>query len=84
MKRTVTVAECPCCEHSLTFEQVKSLWGKATSAQRKTHSGGKDGRPRSADRCPCGVMTKARAAQRRHVCQGGELMATKWRKLRNA
>lgn len=26
------------------------------------------GRPKSADRCPCGIMTAARAAARKHVC----------------
>ena len=26
------------------------------------------GRPRSEDRCPCGMFTRARAEQRNHVC----------------
>lgn len=26
------------------------------------------GRPRSAERCPCGAMSKTRAEQRRHYC----------------
>lgn len=31
--------------------------------------GKREGRPRSADRCPCGAMTKARAAKRNHRCK---------------
>ncbi len=27
------------------------------------------GRPRSKDRCPCGMMTRKRAALRRHKCE---------------
>jgi len=27
------------------------------------------GRPRKSDRCPCGEMTAARAAARRHACE---------------
>jgi len=26
------------------------------------------GRPASEDRCPCGLMTRARAEQRKHKC----------------
>ena len=43
----------------------RSAFGSWAAAQ-----GG--GRPRSADRCPCGIMTKARAAKRNHRCQAVE------------
>jgi len=52
--------------HKLTTRQARAM-----SAARKTHSGGRvpgPGRPRSDERCPCGVMTAARAAKRRHRC----------------
>ena len=47
----------------LTTGQAREL-----AAMRKIHSGGAAGRPRSTQRCPCGVMTRARANKRRHVC----------------
>jgi hypothetical protein len=43
---------------------------RAASLARKTFSGGADGRPKIADRCPCGSMTRARAEKRRHRCAG--------------
>lgn len=55
--------------HPGCMAAVKSLCGMANSMQRQTHSGG---RPKSADRCPCGIMTAARAAARKHVCSVGE------------
>lgn len=55
------------CDLPLTFEQVKSLWGTATAKLRTTFGAG-TGRPKSKDRCPCGVMTKDRATKRNHVC----------------
>jgi hypothetical protein len=60
------VAQCPCCLAGLTYDQVKSLWGAATSAQRKTFPAGPALNP---DRCPCGKFTRTRAASRGHVCE---------------
>jgi hypothetical protein len=62
------LAFCPHCTAGLTLEEIKSLWGRATSAQRRTFAAG-PGRPKSGSRCPCGQMTQARAKQRRHVCE---------------
>jgi hypothetical protein len=45
-----------------TTKAERSEFGRWAAAQ-----GG--GRPRSADRCPCGAMTRARAAKRNHRCQ---------------
>lgn len=55
------------CDQPLTYAQVKSLWGKATAAMRDTYGAG-PGRPKSTDRCPCGLMTRERAEKRKHVC----------------
>lgn len=60
--------ECPHCEHKLTPEEVKTLWGRYTANLRTVHRGGKEGRPRSKRRCPCGAMTRDRAAKRNHQC----------------
>jgi uncharacterized protein YdaU (DUF1376 family) len=35
----------------------------------KSDAGARGGRPRLAERCPCGAMTKARAEKRGHRCQ---------------
>jgi hypothetical protein len=54
----------------------RKRWKGTTKAQRAefgrwaTAQGG--GRPRSEDRCPCGVMTRARAEKRNHRCQAIE------------
>ena len=64
------VAHCPSCGHTLSYEEIKSLWGTATNALRTTFRGGRQGgRPPSPDRCPCGAMTRGRAAKRKHVCE---------------
>ncbi len=54
------------------FERRKI--GQAAQALRKT-SGAGPGRPRKVDRCPCGLMTKARAEARRHKCKAPEATA---------
>lgn len=59
--------ETPCCAAPITYEDVKSMWGRATASRRSTYGAG-PGRPKSKDRCPCGAMTAARAAQRGHKC----------------
>ena len=46
---------CPNCNHEI---ETKGLIGRLLAYQSKTHNGG---RPRSAIRCQCGVMTLARA-----------------------
>ena len=66
-KKPKAVAHCPNCEHGLTYDEIKSLWGKATQSRRTTYGAG-SGRPKLEDRCPCGKMGKERAALRRHVC----------------
>jgi hypothetical protein len=42
---------------------VKLAWKKKPMSKRTNQ-----GRPRDPDRCPCGAMTRTRAAQRKHVC----------------
>jgi len=44
---------------------LKSEVGRRNQAKRSTFGGG---RPRTADRCPCGVMTISRAIRRKHIC----------------
>jgi hypothetical protein len=52
---------------------AKIRW--ATTGTTEAHSdaaranGIKGGRPKVQDRCPCGAMTKDRAAKRNHVCE---------------
>jgi hypothetical protein len=41
--------------------------GQIREKQRKTHGAG-SGRPRKPERCPCGLMSLARAAERKHRC----------------
>lgn len=54
---------------SIPEEQFNSEHARRNSLKRKTHSGGKHGRPRSnAPRCPCGKMTAKRAESRNHKC----------------
>jgi len=47
-------------------DALRSEWARRNSHKRKVHAGG---RPKSLDRCECGAMTLARAAQRGHKCQ---------------
>jgi hypothetical protein len=43
--------------------------GRLMSQARRTFGAG-TGRPRMADRCPCGEMTRKRALARAHKCTG--------------
>ena len=44
--------------------------GRSLQALRKTKTGGRNGGPPLRyPRCPCGLMTAARALQRNHKCQ---------------
>jgi len=56
-------------ELELTPAEVGALY----SALRKTKAGGhKGGRPREAERCPCGKFTVHTAAVKRHKCKAKE------------
>jgi len=45
---------------------LKSAWAARCSSMVKKRSGG----PKfSTDRCPCGLMTRDRAAKRKHKCE---------------
>ncbi len=59
------------CGHNHTEEEILSAAGRIYASRRRhvVTPGAGPGRPRSADRCPCGAMTKARAAARGHRCQ---------------
>ena len=46
-------------------EVLKSERARRNSLRRQTYGGG---RPPARDRCPCGLMTRARAKQRNHQC----------------
>jgi hypothetical protein len=52
--------ESPCGCH-LTEGQILGIWGRYMA-----FLGG--GRPKEKDRCPCGLMTRARAEARNHKC----------------
>jgi hypothetical protein len=53
---------------------AKQRWAVATPEQRDQprQAGKLGGRPRSADRCPCGRFTRAYAAKRGHKCEAQE------------
>lgn len=73
----------------LTPEQQKAvlaLGGQITGRRRAGKPGGRSGgRPKSADRCPCGAMTVARAAARRHECIAEtRLVYEAWQRLDTA
>lgn len=51
---------CPHCQHELTPSEIAAL----LASLRKTRGG----RTRSAQRCPCGMMTVDRALKRGHKC----------------
>jgi hypothetical protein len=54
---------------SIRWEQPKNPAAVALQALRKTKTGGRNGgRPKTAQRCPCGAMTLKRAEQRNHRC----------------
>lgn len=57
---------CPHCEHELTPEEIRALWGSYCGTLQTPHAG--PGRPRWKKRCRCGAMTIARAKQRNHKC----------------
>ena len=66
----------PPCPHRgtpLAPEEVRSIWGAYSGKLQSPHAG--PGPPRSASRCPCGAMTKARARQRNHECEKGTQIA---------
>lgn len=56
------------CGHSITEAEILRLAGRISSARRTTRAAG-PGRPRTAQRCPCGAMTLTRAKGRNHKCQ---------------
>src|SRR6059058_2980843 len=61
--REVSPVICPACEQPLTDEEIRSMWGSATSNRRQRFGHG-TGRPKDPVRCPCGAMTLARAISR--------------------
>lgn len=53
----------------MAMTPTKNPAAVALQALRKTKSGGRNGgRPLVKERCPCGLMTKARAEKRNHRC----------------
>lgn len=60
------LTRCPHCKHHLTDEELKSLWAQRNGRLRAAVAG--PGRPRTAERCQCGMMTLKRAATRNHKC----------------
>lgn len=46
-------------------KKTRTRFARYVSSHKKIHAGG---RPPSTDRCPCGLYTRARAAQRNHRC----------------
>ena len=57
---------CPHCQHELTAEELKTLWGRWRASLSTPHPG--PGRPKYKKPCPCGKMTAERAKLRNHVC----------------
>lgn len=54
---------CPHCEHALTPEEIKSLWARYTSSQRKEVRG----QPRVPSKCEkCGILCKTARGARDH------------------
>jgi len=51
---------CPHCQKPLKLSMLRSKLNRI--------AGQLGGRPASEDRCPCGLMTRARAEQRKHKC----------------
>ena len=56
---------------TLTPAELSEIRARAGRMVRNRVAG--PGRPRQADRCPCGAMTKARALARRHKCEAPAL-----------
>jgi hypothetical protein len=56
------------CGHELPESEILSEAARIQASKRTTHGAG-TGRPREAERCPCGAMTKARATARNHKCK---------------
>jgi hypothetical protein len=50
----------------MTEEERRREVARMLASFRKHKRGG---RPKSEDRCPCGVMTRARAERRKHKCE---------------
>ena len=50
----------------MTEQERRREVARMLASFRKTNRGG---RPRSKDRCPCGLMTRARAENRGHKCE---------------
>jgi hypothetical protein len=46
-------------------KKTRTRFARYVSSHKKVHAGG---RPPSPDRCPCGIFTRKRAAQRNHRC----------------
>jgi hypothetical protein len=57
---------CPHCSKPLTEAQIKRIWASYTGSKQTPHAG--PGRPPKGSRCPCGAMTRDRAAKRGHKC----------------
>ena len=55
---------------------ARKRWQKTTAAERtafaKFVASHGAGRPRSTDRCPCGLLTRATARKRNHRCSAPE------------
>lgn len=55
---------------------ARKRWKKTTAEERTTFAkfvaSHGAGRPRSADRCPCGLLTAATARKRNHRCTTAE------------
>ena len=65
MSTTITLP----CGHQIAQDDLLRLAGAAMAAKRRTKTGGRNGGPpKSPDRCPCGAMTRSRAAKRGHRC----------------
>jgi hypothetical protein len=65
-------------EVDLTPAQIKAIRGGRSSVRlseeqaasvRGTLNGLQGGRPKVADRCACGLMTRSRAEARGHICR---------------
>jgi hypothetical protein len=55
-------------------KKARTEFSRYIASHKTTFAGG---RPRSTDRCPCGAMTSARAAQRNHRCEALRITGVK-------